>query len=351
MRVVRLPETRLLGRIPLQAGKDYVMEDCNVGSMLQFPNVRLGEYAPAPFRGKDGDSLLITRPGGFGDLLFLTPALRALRAQNPALRLGVCAAEPYHDALAVFAEQKRVELLPYPMTVEDCALWRRQVFLENVIEFSAEARTMHAVDLFAAALEVELTEGHALDYRPTPEQCAEAAARFPRGTRPRVAVQLTASAGPRSYPRHLLPELFKGLLDEGFDLVLCGTPGQLPMPSTERVLNLTAEASPVSFGVTCAVLATCDAVIAPDSALCHAAAAMGRNVVALYAAFPWKLRTAYQSTVRALSGHAPCAPCFWHSRGGQEYPPDKPCAREGYCVAMADIPPARIVAEARKMIP
>jgi ADP-heptose:LPS heptosyltransferase len=221
--------------------------------------------------------------------------------------------------------------------------------LENLIEFSAEARTLHAVDLFAAAIGVELTEGKHLDYEPTPAQRAEAAARFAAGQRKRVAVQLTASSGSRTYPRHLLPPLFAALLEEGFDLVLCGSPGQLPMPSTARVLNLTSQEAPVSFGVTCAVLVDCHAVIAPDSALCHSAAAMGRPVVALYGSFPWKLRTAYQPTVRALTGHAPCAPCFWHARGGQEYPADQPCATAGHCVALGDITPERIVAEIKKI--
>jgi len=351
MRVVRMPEARRLGRIQLEADTPYVMEDCNAGSMLQFPGTRLGDYDPTPFRKVEGaPSLLVTRPGGFGDLLFLTPALRAMRAQSPDLRLGVCAADHYHDALAVFAERHRIELLPYPMRLTDCQAWRGHVLLENVIEFSAEARTLHAVDLFAAAIGVELTEGKHLDYEPTPAQRAEAAARFPAGQRKRVAVQLTASSGSRTYPRHLLPPLFAGLLGEGFDLVLCGTPGQLPMPSNDRVLNLTSQETPVSFGVTCAVLADSHAVIAPDSALCHAAAAMNRPVVALYGAFPWKLRTTYQPTVRALMGHAPCAPCFWHARGGQEYPSGQPCNRAGHCVALASLSPERIVAEVKKII-
>jgi ADP-heptose:LPS heptosyltransferase len=98
------------------------------------------------------------------------------------------------------------------------------------------------------------------------------------------------------------------------------------------------------------VLASCDVVIAPDSAICHVAAAMRLPVVALYAAFPWQLRTDHQPTVRALTGVAPCAPCFHHSRGGHAWPEGGPCNQTGYCVAMANIDPHRIVAEVKKRL-
>lgn len=341
-----MPHPRKLGPVPLKADETYVLEDSNAGFLLQFPDVDIRKLHVERPR-LDKNSLLVSRPGGFGDLLFLTPALRALRAQRPELRIGVSAAEKYHEALSVFAATHRIELLPYPLTLSQWQQWAEHANLENEIEFGADSQSLHAVDLFAKCIGVELTAGRHIEFEVEPGGVAAMRARFPK-TRKRVAIQLSASAPARSYPRYLFQPLVQGLVDIDVEVVFVGSPGELNLASQPGYLNLTAEEPPLSFAQSCAVLADCDAVIAPDSAVCHVAAAMGLPVVALYAAFPWQLRTAYQPTVRALTGHAPCAPCFHHSRGGQPWPEDAPCNQAGHCVAMANIDPHRIVAEVKK---
>jgi ADP-heptose:LPS heptosyltransferase len=347
MKLIRLPEPQKLGPVSLRADETYVLEDSNAGYLLQYPDVDIRKFLVEQPR-LDAASLLVSRPGGFGDLLFLTPALRALRAQRPELRLGVSAAEKYHDALAVFAERHRIELLPYPLKLGQWMQWDEHANLENQIEFGPGSRSLHAVDLFAKCIGVELTEGRHTEFTPAAAELDAMRARFPKH-RPRVGIQLSASAPARSYPRHLFQPMVQGITDLGVEIVFIGTPGELNMASVPgQYLNLTSEKPSLTFAESCAVLADCDVVVAPDSAICHVAAAMGLPVVALYAAFPWQLRTAYQPTVRALTGQAPCAPCFHHSRGGHSFPEGAPCSRTGYCVAMANIDPQRIVAEVKK---
>jgi ADP-heptose:LPS heptosyltransferase len=349
MKLIRLPRPQKLGPVSLQADTTYVLEDSNAGYLLQYPDVEIREF-PVERPRLDKGSLLISRPGGFGDLLFLTPALRALRARKTDIRLGVAAAEKYHEALSVFAERHRIELLPYPLTLDQWQKWDEHANLENQIEFGADSQALHAVDLFAKCIGVELTEGQHIEFEPEPGGIAAMRARFPK-TRKRVAIQLSASAPARSYPRHLFQPMVQSIIDLGVEIVFVGAPGELNMASVpDQYLNLPGEQPPLSFAQSCAVLADCDVVVAPDSAICHVAAAMGLPVVALYAAFPWQLRTAYQPTVRALTGHAPCAPCFHHSRGGQAFPEGAPCNTAGYCVAMANIEPQRIVAEVKKRL-
>jgi ADP-heptose:LPS heptosyltransferase len=349
MKTIRLPHPRKLGPVPLKAETTYVLEDSNAGYLLQYPDVDIRPLHVERPR-LDAASLLVSRPGGFGDLLFLTPALRALRAQRPDLRLGVSAAEKYHEALAVFAQRNRIELLPYPLTLGQWMQWDEHANLENQIEFGPDSQALHAVDLFAKCLGVELTEGQYIEFEPEPATVDAMRARFPK-KRQRVAIQLSASAPARSYPRHLFQPMVQGITDLGVEIVFVGAPGELQMASVpDQYLNLPGEKPAVSFAESCAVLADCDVIVAPDSAICHVAAAMGLPVVALYAAFPWQLRTAYQPTVRALTGHAPCAPCFHHSRGGHAFPEGAPCATAGYCVAMANIDPQRIVAEVKKRL-
>ena len=348
MKLIRMPEPRKLGPVPLQAETTYVLEDSNAGYLLQFPDVDIRKLHVERPR-LDKDSLLVSRPGGFGDLLFLTPAIRSLRAQRPEMRIGVSAADKYHEALTAFAAAHRIELLPYPLTLAQWQEWDEHANLENEIEFGPDSQALHAVDLFAKCIGVELTVGQHIEFEVEPGGLAAMRARFPK-TAKRVAVQLSASAPARSYPRHLFQPMVQGLIGLGVEVVFVGSPGELNLPSQPGYLNLTAEQPPLSFAQSCAVLADCDVVIAPDSAICHVASAMGLPVVALYAAFPWQLRTAYQPTVRALTGVAPCAPCFHHSRGGQPWPEGAPCNHAGYCVAMANIAPDRIVAEVKKRL-
>jgi heptosyltransferase-2 len=116
------------------------------------------------------------------------------------------------------------------------------------------------------------------------------------------------------------------------------------------LVNLTQLPEPPNFRQSAALLATCDAVVAPDSALCHLAGALNLPTVALYGPFPWALRTAYALRTVALSGHGPCAPCFHHERAGEVWPEGKPCAKSGRCEVLATIEPERILAKLEKML-
>ena len=97
------------------------------------------------------------------------------------------------------------------------------------------------------------------------------------------------------------------------------------------------------------MLADCDAVIAPDSALCHVAGALGLPTVALYGPFPSALRTDNAPSISAIDGKAPCAPCFWHDRESV-WPQDKLCARTGRCEALAGIAPRQIMKRLKGMM-
>ncbi len=119
---------------------------------------------------------------------------------------------------------------------------------------------------------------------------------------------------------------------------MAGSP--VPVPG---FVNLTLRTPPPSLRESAAILATCDAFLGPDSGLVHVAGALGIPTVALYAAFPARLRTAYAPSVASLSGALPCAPCFHHS-GQRVFPAQGPCERSRECDALASISPAEIVA-------
>ena len=323
-----------------KGGERYLLEDPTLSHLLMMGVV--GKITDVEIECDPScKEVLITRSGGFGDILFMTPTIKAFLALGR--KVTVCCHQNYADALSAFPQ---IGYIPYPMRVGDVMRYGYHVWLEGIIEFAPEPER-HAVDLIAERAGVELGRKE-LIYSVRPADMVWAKENFPRKSKPRVGVQLMASAPTRTYPHDLMHEVLTGLLKHNAEIAIFGSPGSVELTDNNpSVYNIAAAAK--TFGQSCAVLADCDAVIAPDSALCHVAGALGLPTVALYAPFPWRARTAYAPSIRALSGNLPCAPCYWHGRGSA-YPPHGPCARSGKCDALATIPPERIVRETMRLL-
>jgi ADP-heptose:LPS heptosyltransferase len=215
--------------------------------------------------------------------------------------------------------------------------------LERVIELNEEGKTTHAVDLFAKAMCVEPESKHC-EYYFAPHEKVWAAAKYPRvpGVK-RIGLQMRASSPVRCYPQHRLQELIERVCTKGWELYVFGNPGQEKIECTVpnwRIVNLTEHG--LSFRESAAVLDTCDCIIGPDSALVHLAGALDKPCVALYSSYPWQLRTSQHPSIRALTGNLSCAPCFHHPLHS-DWPEGAPCNKDGFCSALAQIEPKRIV--------
>lgn len=337
-RTVTLLKDHSAHGMELRAGETYVVEDPTLAHLL---NVGVASDVGRTDLPEGNGRVLISRTGGFGDILFCTPLVRELQAQG--LEVSFSCVPHYHDALAGVG----VEFVPYPLTMSAVADYGRVIWLEGVIEFAHDPST-HAVDLVAEAAGEMLTQGKHCSYRVAPADAEWANQKYPRTEAKRIGVQLAASAVSRTYPRELMMTALSELLRRGYEVFLFGRPGEIQINTPHpRLINTSADAP--SFARSCAALATCDAVLAPDSALCHVAGALDLPTVAVYAAFPWKARTAYAPSVKALTGHLPCAPCAWHGRSGP-FPAGGPCFKTGRCEALATISPERVVRELEKSV-
>jgi len=331
--------------IEVEPGIRYAVEDTTLAHLLNQGIVSYGITTLHEIEEGPAEKVLVSRAGGFGDLLFATPTLRALLASGK--QVSVCCLEKYRDAVS----GENVEWIPYPMPYERLMDFGRLIKLEGVLEF-AEDPSRHAVDLIAERADVELTEGKELTFAVSRGSRAWAEITFPR--RPdgpkRIGIQTLASVPTRTYPHELMVQTIHMLLLDGWEVGLLGTPGSIGRPQNPhpRMLYVCEEAK--SFDQSAAFVETCDVVLAPDSAIAHLAGALRKPTVALYAAFPWQARTAYAPTVRALTGNLPCSPCFWHGRN-TIFPPHGPCHRSRKCDALGQISPERIVREIDKMTP
>ncbi len=313
----------------------YWVEDVTASSILLL---MCGSIEPLPVRPKPEiyESILIIRPGGYGDLLFLTPIIAELASRGIAVT--ICTHPRFYGIL----EGQPCTVAQYPPTEESALTYDRVVWIENAVEESTD--DTHICDLFAARVGIELSDKQCR-YIVDDDERMWADGRFPKDGRPRVGIQAKASADCRSYPDQLIQGVGSMLLQKGCEVVLFGAPGSMKA----HPMYLCLPAHGLDIRQSAAVLASCDACVAPDSAICHLAGALGIPTVALYGPFPAKARTRYAPSIFALSGQAPCAPCFHHARV-EPYPALKPCVTAKQCVALGSIHPERVVQKVLQMI-
>lgn len=342
----------VIGATPLglQPG-DYVAEDVTAGEMLAYGGCKVSSQAAVELKPFDptldwnGKWILFVRPGGFGDLLFLTPTISEIKRRWPTCEVSVACFDRYRPALGYNPEIQQV-LTSYPVPLDTWGCFDAHIWLEGLIETNREAERTHAVDLVAQRCGLELTDKR-MRYHVTTEEAESAKVEFPRGDQARIGIQVSASGKCRIYP-HIL-DVAKRLWRDGHEVFLFGAPGEFRSDMPEGVVNLMMLNKP--FRESCAILGTCDVLVGPDSALVHVAGALGLPCVALYGPFPWQLRTAYAPQTFALQGVGRCSPCFHHARPGRhEFPEWGPCAKTGRCEVLAAIPADRVLREVSKKI-
>lgn len=338
--------------IHFRDGSTYLLEDVNADEFAQagaqIDCNRFHQGMGRPLREHEdmnGMRILFVRPGGFGDLLFLTPIMRSLKLRWPGLKIDVACFERF--GLALLNNPAVDRIIPYPFEQGQLDEYDAHYFLENVIEGNPMAITDHAIDVVADYLgwPMDDPKEKGMHYFLTQPEYEAALRRFPRikGGR-RLAVQVAASSPVRTYPYEKTIEVICRILKKGWEVFLLGAPHSIAAPRLPGLYNLTEAKPSLDFRESVAAMATCDVVLAPDSALVHVAGALKMQTVALYGPFPADLRTRYATTIKNLEGKAPCAPCFYHSTPRQALPPgDLPCQKAGYCTALGSIEPKKVV--------
>lgn len=258
-----------------------------------------------------GERILVQRWGAAGDLLLMTPALRALKRAYPLSRLHVhchgAAGQvlvdlPYVDA--VFERQ------PSPSRYS-------QVYsLNGAYEASqASGGWEHPVKAFCRAASVE-DDGRGLDLRIPTSLQKWAAERLPEG-RARVAAVLRSGCRPKSNWRAAAWAELADQLPEGALLVALDAEPRPALGPWEladearfyahpRVLDLTGETPTILHAA--ALLQQCRAAVSVDTGLLHAAAALGVPAIGLFGGVPSRSRLVHPLH-SAFDGQSECFPC------------------------------------------
>jgi ADP-heptose:LPS heptosyltransferase len=367
--------------VRFDAGRPYVLLDTNV---RQFSRLRsspdgsfhaLADFQSASLDGHmrpyrwpaEAESVLILRTGGLGDLLMLTPVLRALRERLPTAHLGVCAFPVF---LPILRDNPHVDaLLPYPLPLDEFDRWAAHVDMEDAIENNPEAERLHATDAMAARFGLDLgdsPEAHRTVLEVTPEDAKRAAQEsgFRKGPRERwVGLHFRSSSKARDYPAEWLAPVGAALAMSGDKVFVVGARGEsvafrrVEKDRKGRDMD-TVMAPPSGFFDTtgwfshvkhaAAFARQFDAMVCSDSAWSHIAGALGIRALALYGPFPGDLRARYYPSVEIMQGGECCNP-FFHGR-------DVECKRGPgagglhYCRAFDTIPPQRLLDRVREVL-
>lgn len=285
-------------------------------------------------------SILLVRSGRIGDLLLLSPCIAPLRSRFPNAQITLCALENHHPAL--WDEWSTYHFLDdYPKNALDADKYDMVISLENIIELATD-KGIHATDAFADALGVTVTDYKPV-YRVTDAEKKNALNTFPKDLikpRPRVAIHLRSSSAIRDYPMNQWFAVLETLVVRGWEIMLIGNNDRVMKPPRQ-----VHDCSQLSFRESAAVLSTCDVFCGVDSSFFNLCPALGVPAIGLFGPVDWKTRIKEGSGQRALKGEG-CVPCGWtNTRSGERFPPGGPCNKEGKCVLLSSIEPARIVAK------
>lgn len=317
----------------------YVLDLVTVRRPLAFRGLSKGLFAGAlassrmrRMRRAAPRRVLVTRAmGGIGDLLTMTPGLRALAVKLPKAQIDFAIPRSFHS---VFDGFPAVRLLDINEEEIDLSSYQRWINLTDCPAGRLESRQYpnvrrNRIEIFARAMGISRwrlrrTTGFLPAYTVSEEETQWAARYLKQASSaglPLIGVQPFAADTYRNWP--YMEQLVERLARTNLVLVfhheeLSG----YAFPNVIKVLQ------PLRRSV--ALAAQCDKLVVLDSSFLHFSAALGVPTVAIIGAISGRLRTRDYPNVHLLApkkSEFPCHPCWRHEH--------KPChltnGRESIC--------------------
>ena len=259
----------------------------------------------------DTPSILVTRPmGGLGDIMMMTPGLRALR-QKHGRKIAFAIPKKFHPA---FENNPDLELLDSDGFI-NLDQYRAWINLGHCPAARYEAGATPIVkkgrvELFARGMGV--SKSHLIRcgvkpvcmLSPTQMQTRDALKDLASGAgRKLVGVGMFSRETYRDYPH--LKTLIATLAERHFVVAIHERPS--PLPASPFVIGWFNR--PLADAI--AAVSACDAFVSVDSSLYHFAAAFDLPAVALFGPTSGKIRSSHMSNVVLVEAeHLPCRPCW-----------------------------------------
>jgi ADP-heptose:LPS heptosyltransferase len=302
-----------------------------------------------PDAGQPLNAVLVTRAmGGIGDLLTMTPGLRALRRKHPGTEIHFAIPRQFFP---VFEGNDDFTCIDIESATLDPNRYRAWFDLTDCPASRVESRQapnvrIGRIELFARAMGLSAAAVRGEGARPrylisiAEQLVAEqtAVAMQLRG-RPLVGLQWAAAETYRNYPHN--SELVR-LLARRCNVLILGA----PVPSECAIDGVHSVMAPLRQGFALASL--CDVLIGPDSSFLHLAGALAKPMLMLAGPVDGQLRARDYPTVEALMPDRrefPCAPC-WRNEAINCYLSGR---RESVC--LRSIAPAAVAERVFALLP
>jgi ADP-heptose:LPS heptosyltransferase len=288
-----------------------------------------------PYQGqelKDGDSILVFRTGGIGDLLFIQPNLRYLKEKYPNCIIRFACGPQYQAMVKTW--DCIDELLDLPFTMAKLTSSTYHILFEGVIERCKAAHLDNAYNLFSRWIGLDLPDELLIPKQdPQPELldfCSKKLAEWGVGDQDFVLMQLRASSPIRT-PRHgFWLKIINELNKRGHKVLLTDNPRQKDQIDTfidmcenkDMVFNFCQHSETIAHSIALAKLAKL--TLATDSAMNHIAESVGSRAFGIYGPFPGDIRMKTYKNSTYVDAVRHCGPCFIHGH--------EPCphSKEGY---------------------
>jgi len=271
--------------------------------------------------------ILVGMDEGIGNMVMLTPTLKALHSLLPEADIHVVGRRPALDVLEGMPGITRViGAKDKPDATYDVLLvtyWRRSVETRlQGIRFGHKPILAERMRLDVHESEQHMQLARALGYGgavPSP-YCAQEPVDMGRRAGPRIGLADCANPRPewqrKRWPHYR--ELAKLLLDKGYQVFAFGGKEDARLyerdPWPDRVESYQGR---LSIRQTARALAQMGAVVANDCGLAHVAAAVGAPTVCLWGPTSEAKNEPIGSEVSGISLELPCSPCQMTSRWSQ----------------------------------
>lgn len=275
-----------------------------------------------PYRGEDlsDKTLLVTRTGGIGDLLFIQPNLIHLKEIYPDCTIKM-ACGPQYQAM-VDNWDCIDEVLDLPFGFRHLSRADYHAIFEGVIERCREATTENAYRLFTRWLCLNLPDSKLVPSQSPKENQLERAKSFLASNNidEFVLFQLRASSPIRTPRPSLWANIITKVVELGNKVIITDSPAMfkgvdnlintLEPNIKENVFNFAQYSKTLDSTIALASLTKC--CVSTDSSLIHIAASLKKPAFGLYGPFPGEVRLTTYKNIDWINAKCDCAPCYQH---------------------------------------
>lgn len=288
-------------------------------SAIQFKNVY------HPYNGEDlnNKTLLVSRTGGIGDLLFISPNLRYLKEKYPSSKIIFSCSPQYYSMIKEWEFVD--EIIDLPFNLSYLFKTNYHAFFEGVIERCKEAENICSYNLFSKWLGLNLSDDLLIP-KQTPNQekiqnCLKILEEFGFKEKDFIIIQIRSSTPIRT-PRHdIWKKIINSLTTSGNRVIITDSSisGRMidlfikSLENQDMVKNFSYHSKEISDTIAMASLAKLG--IGPDSSLNHIAASVGTKTFGIFGAFPGEIRfsTYPKKLCDYINADYKCSPCFLHT--------------------------------------